>query len=204
MIGYLEGKLLKLYEDRILLLVNHVGYEVLLPTIVMEKIVAQPETEIISFYIYFHQTERQPKPVLIGFNNELDKEFFQLFITVEDIGPLKAVKAFNLPVSDIVMAIEQNDIAKLQQMKGIGARTAQKIVATLKGKLSRFISVPNDILPRNKLLDEISKQVLDVLTTQLGYKPFDAKRMITETVKLHPTVSTPEELLEELFRGKSQ
>jgi Holliday junction DNA helicase RuvA len=53
---------------------------------------------------------------------------------VEAIGPLKAVKALNVSVRDIANAIETGDLGKLKQLKGIGARTAQKIIATLAGK----------------------------------------------------------------------
>ena len=80
MIGYLEGSLLKVSEDRILLLANQVGYEILLPAFVMNTVKSKPIGDKLSLYIYYQQTERQPKPVLIGFNLEAEKEFFQLFI----------------------------------------------------------------------------------------------------------------------------
>ena len=63
MIGYLEGKILKKEEDRILLLVNHVGYEILLPSIVVETLKNKIVGDELSLYIYYQQTERQPKPV---------------------------------------------------------------------------------------------------------------------------------------------
>ena len=76
MIGYLEGTLLKKEDDRILLLVNHVGYEILVPSFVMDTMSGKSLGDSISLYIYYHQTERQPKPILIGFNLEAEKEFF--------------------------------------------------------------------------------------------------------------------------------
>ncbi|MCK5486289.1 MAG: Holliday junction DNA helicase RuvA, partial [Desulfobacterales bacterium] len=88
MIGYIEGKILKIEDERLLVLANQVGYEILLPAFVMEKIVANKVGDEIALYVYFQQTERQPKPVLIGFNLEAEKEFFQYFISVEDVGPL--------------------------------------------------------------------------------------------------------------------
>ena len=106
MIGYIEGKILKKEEDRILVLVNQIGYEVLLPAIVMASLQDKKIGEEISLYIFYQQTERQPKPVLIGFNMEVEKEFFQYFISVENIGPLKAAKALTVPVREIATAIE--------------------------------------------------------------------------------------------------
>jgi len=80
MIGYMEGKLLNKEADRILLLANQIGYEVLLPAFVMETMASKTVGDEASFYIYFHQTERQPRPVLIGFNLEAEKEFFLHFV----------------------------------------------------------------------------------------------------------------------------
>ena len=177
MIGYLEGKLLKKEEERVLLLANQIGYEVLLPAIVMKSLQHKSVGDDISLYIFFQQTERQPKPVLIGFNLEVEKEFFQYFISVEAIGPLKAVKALNEPIREIATAIESGDLARLTALKGIGRRTAQKIIATLEGKMGKFALIQPSEHQEVPLIDDFSKQVLDVMTyevknniLQIGFK----------------------------------
>jgi len=201
MIAYLEGKLLKKEEERILLLVNHIGYEILVPAIVMESLKTKSLGDNLSLFIYYHQTDRQPKPVLIGFNSEIEKEFFQHFITVEAIGPLKAVKALNIPVSEIANAIESKDAGKLKDLKGIGTRTAQKIIATLAGKMGKFALLREDRPKDNALTENVSDQVLEVLVSQLGHKPSDAKQMIADAVKRNKSISSPEELFDEIYRG---
>jgi len=202
MIGYLEGKLLKREDDRILLLANQVGYEIILPTMVMQSLFEKEVGDDISFYIFYYQTERQPKPVLIGFTNEEEKAFFQLFISVEAIGPLKAVKALDRPVQEIAAAIESKDLAQLNLLKGVGSRTAKKIIASLQGKMEKFIlsdeKYPIDGIPATHAL---TQQVMEVLVTQLGHKTVDAKRMIQEAMKRNRTISTAEELFEEVYRG---
>jgi Holliday junction DNA helicase RuvA len=203
MIGYLEGRLLKKEGDRILLLANQVGYEVLLPAVVMETFRAKKVGDEISLYIYYQQTERQPKPVLIGFNLEVEKEFFQYFISVEDIGPLKAVKALNLPVRDIARAIESKDIHILKQLKGIGDRTARKIIATLEGRMNKFALIRELKKLKEPEIEDFSKQVLDVLVSQLGHKISDAKKMIDQAMKRNGAIATPEELFEEVYRGEN-
>ena len=203
MIGYLEGKLLKKEGDRILLLANQVGYEVLLPAVVMETFRAKKVGDEVSLYIYYQQTERQPKPVLIGFNLEVEKEFFQYFISVEDIGPLKAVKALNVPVRDIARAIESKDIHKLKQLKGIGDRTARKIIATLEGRMNKFALIRELEKEKVPAVEDFSKQVLDVLVIQLGHKLIDAKKMIAQAMKRNSAIATPEELFEEVYRGEN-
>lgn len=203
MIGYLEGKILKKEEDRIVLLVNHIGYEVLLPSIVKESLKNKIVGDELSLYIYYQQTERQPKPVLIGFNLEAEKEFFQLFISVEAVGPLKAARAMNIPVRDIARAIETENVSVLKQLKGIGNRTAQKIIATLKGKMEKFVLISKRDDVTAPVYVDFKNQVLRVLVDQLGHKTSDAKQMISQALIRNRSVSTPEELFDEVYRGET-
>ncbi len=206
MIGYLEGKILKKEEDRLLVLANQVGYEVLLPTVVARALAPKEVGDPVALYIYHQQSERQPKPVLIGFNLEVEKEFFQYFISVEDIGPLKALKALEAPVREIARAIESRDVAALARLKGIGKRTAQKIVATLEGKMGKFALIcSEDRQPDAERVEEdVEKQVLEVMVRQLGHRVADAKRMIAEALKRNPAATTPEALFEEVYRGERE
>ncbi len=202
MIGYLEGKLLKKEADRVLILVNQIGYEVLLPAIVMKSLQDSGAGDDIALYIFFQQTERQPKPVLIGFNLEVEKEFFQYFISVEDIGPLKAVKALEVPVREIATAIESGDIANLTRLKGIGRRTAQKMIATLEGKMGKLALIQPEVHRETPPVEDFAAQVLNVMVKQLGHKAADAKLMITKAMKRNETITTAEELFDEVYRGE--
>ena len=201
MIGYLEGVLLKKRTDRILLLAGHVGYELLLPAMVMDSISRKAEGDPAFFYVYYHQTERQPTPVLIGFNTEEEKEFFKLLISVEAIGPLKAAQALNLPVREIAAAIESKNAEMLGRLKGIGTRTAQKIIATLHGKVGRFAG---DMQPTASETDicapVFTEQTLDVLVGQLGFKMAEARQMILDALQRDGSITTPEGLFEEIFK----
>lgn len=225
MIAYMEGTILKSNQDGIILLVGQIGYEILLPVYVMEKVINKLSDQLISLYIYYYQTERQPKPVLIGFNSEEEKDFFQVFISVDAIGPLKAVKAMERPISSIAMAIEQKDLDFLSELKGIGKRTAQKIVASLHGKVSRFI--PESLMvassenstsgPENSVsqtfmshqgaiqpsMKKISQQVVDVLVEQLGYTAVIARKMVSVAIENNASISTPEQLFDVVLHGKN-
>ncbi len=202
MIGYIEGRILSKEEDRILVLANQIGYEVLLPAIVMESLQDKKIGEEISLYIFYQQTDRQPKPVLIGFNLEVEKEFFQYFISVEDIGPLKAAKALTVPVREIATAIEAGEINQLTKLKGIGRRTAQKIIATLEGKMGKFALIRPEGRKAEPPVEDFSKQVLDVMIKQLGHRMVDARQMIDKALKRNSSIKTAEELFEEVYRGE--
>ena len=203
MIGYIEGKLLQKDKERILVLANQVGYEILLPAIVMDSVAEKAIGDDVALYIYHQQTERQPKPVLIGFNLEMEKEFFQLFLSVAAIGPLKAAKAMTIPVREIARSIESRDAAALKRLSGIGSRTAQKIIATLEGKLDKFMLTDEPIRKVSGPIEDFSKQVLEVMTEQLGHRPGDARQMIAAALNRNDNISTAEELFEEVYRGES-
>lgn len=202
MIAYLEGTLLGKEEDRIVLLVNHIGYEVLLPLFVMETIQPKSVGDTISFFIYYHQTERQPKPVLIGFNLEAEREFFKQFISVEAIGPLKAIKALNLPIRDIARAIESKNMEALKRLNGIGQRTAAKIIATLCGKMGKFGLIRENEIDASPPVGDFCNQVTGVLIEQLGHKMTEAKKMVDAAMKRKPLISNPEDLFDEVYRGE--
>lgn len=202
MIGYLEGTLLKKEGEKILLLANQVGYEVLLPAFVMETFRTKSIGEKISLYIFQQQTERQPKPLLIGFNLEVEKEFFQHFISVEAIGAMKAVKALDISVREIARAIEAKDVQKLKQLKGIGERTARKIIATLEGKMDKFALIRKAEKVKIPVEEDAAQQVMDVLVVQLGHRVSDAKRMIAAAMQRNSAITTSEELFEEVYRSE--
>jgi len=210
MIGYLEGRVIRCEPESILLLAGHIGFEILLDPVTLSRAVAgSSEQDDVALYIYYHVTDRQPKPVLIGFLTPEDKEFFQLFITVSAIGPMKAVKALTKPVGEVARAIENRDTVFLSQLSGIGKRTAEKIIATLHGKVMGFADagqasnlatatkIPTQI-PVEK--EDISSQVGDVLVEQLGHSPSSARRMIKEAFDRNPAIRTPEDLFDEIYR----
>jgi len=207
MIRYIEGKLLKKEEDRVVVLANGVGYEILLPAIVRQTFnpkKAGEDGDTVKLYIHYHQTERQPKPLLIGFNFEPEKEFFEKFITVEAIGPPTAVKALVLPIPQIAKAIKERDAKALERLKGIGRRTADKIIATLQGKVGKFALMREDeILAPSEVVD-FAKQVEEVLVKDLGHKVAEAQRLVKEAMLRNPGITTPEELFEEVYRGQKK
>lgn len=206
MISYLEGTLFKKEGDKLVVLAQGVGYEVLLPSIVSQALAGKRSGEDgdrVKLHIFYHQSEHQPKPVLVGFNTEVEKEFFEKFIKVEAIGPTAAVKALTMPVSTIARAIEEKDTSTLQRLKGIGKRTADKIVATLQGKVGKFALVRDEQMPAPPVEPEdLRRQVEDVLVKQLGHTRSEAARMVSEAMAQNPAITSPEELFEEVYRGQ--
>ena len=77
-------------------------------------------------------------PVLVGFLNEVERDFFLEFIKVSGIGPRAAVKALNKAIGEIAQAIDRGDTKYLKTLPGIGEQKAKEIVAKLQGKMGKF------------------------------------------------------------------
>src|SRR5205814_1681490 len=132
MIATLRGHIRRKLEDRVVLECGGIGYEVFLPPIALRQLEGAevgekaPELELV---IYYHATRDQPRPVLIGFTSDLDKEFFERLITVKDIGPMVAARSLAAPVAELAAAIARQDEKYLRALPGIGPQKAKNIVA---------------------------------------------------------------------------
>ncbi|MCL0076201.1 Holliday junction branch migration protein RuvA [Dehalococcoidia bacterium] len=207
MISYIKGTIRGIDNEtsKVVVDVNGVGYEVLLPLFVMRSLTdrGKEEGEEIALQIYYHVSERQPRPVLVGFNNDFERRFFEKLIGVEDIGPSKAARAFVFSVSTVANAIESGDAQVLQRMPGIGSRTAQKIIATLKEKVAEFALLKDegyDSMPAVARKD-IKDEAVEVLAG-LGYKRADAKLKVEEALGQNPGLKDAEGLIREVFRAE--
>jgi len=201
MIGYLRGPLLRRTDEVVVVEAGGVGYEVHLPAVVARALPAprQDDHPVVQLYISFHATQNQPKPLLIGFLHEVEQEFFERFITVDGMGPTKAMKAIVHPIHLIADAIERKDVGFLRRLPGIGERSAEKIVATLHGKMAKYALLREAAAPA-QAAEDFKTEVLDVLTAQLGHRPPEARRMVEEALRRRPGITSAEELFQEVYR----
>lgn len=211
MIAYLRGTVRYLDEALLVLEVAGLGYEVLLPAIEGKALRTQlhregdgqsPEGRAVALWTYYHVAERQPKPVLIGFHERQNREFFELLISVAEIGPTVAARSMTIPVCDYAGAIERRDVRTLGTLPGIGKRKAEQIVASLKGKALSFALLPPPEI------DEAPAAAADYLADAeavlqgLGYKAAEATRMVEAARKRRPDATDAQGLLEEIWRGE--
>jgi Holliday junction DNA helicase RuvA len=216
MIATLTGRLRRKLDDRIVLECGGIGYEVYLPPIAMRALEsATPEAgdkaSELALVIYYHATRDQPRPVLIGFTSDLDKEFFEKLVTVKDIGPMVAARALAAPVAELASAIARQDEKYLRALPGIGPQKAKNIVAQLQSKVSKFALAREDAPAQSPAAapgapldaDGLRELVWEVLTKQLGHRPSEASQLITDALRRRPNVTTPEELFDEIYRGQA-
>lgn len=208
MITYLRGTLRRLHREGLKVMVettDGVGYEVLLPFFVKRALEEENrEGQPVEFEVFYYATERNPAPLLIGFLREHEKTFFERLLAVEDIGPSKAANALVLSVSTIAQAIEDGDTAQLRKLPGIGARTAEKVVATLRGKMvewallqdERYDSVP---AKQREPHSELAEGVVEALVG-LGYRRAEARAKVDAAMDRAPGITDEQALIREVFR----
>ena len=218
MIATLTGRLRRRLEDRIILEVGGVGYEVYLPPIALRALEgahaeAGDKASELALVIYYHATRDQPRPVLIGFTSDLDKEFFEKLITVKDIGPMVAARSLAAPVGELAAAIARQDEKYLRALPGIGPQKAKNIVAQLQGKVAKFAlarpdaevePLPASAAPVAVGVEGLRELVWEIMVKQLGHRPSEASQLIADALRRRPSVMSPEELFDEIYRGEKR
>jgi len=204
MISRISGKLVSVSGAVAEVEMNGLTYEILIPEILNKKLLTLLNSEV-PLYTYHYMEGGvgggNLTPRLVGFLDRVDREFFELFITVPGVGVRKALKALTVSVDRIAAAIESRDLGALVALPGIGRRVAEKIVAELKGKCTKFAL--------KKRFDEeegeperppdFRDEAMDVLL-QLQYKPVEADRMIQQALAEQPDANTTEQLLDTIFK----
>jgi Holliday junction DNA helicase RuvA len=204
MISRLRGVIREQGEAHVLLEVSGVSYEVLVPPSILrvlpQRMSEQGEVELVTFH--YQQLEvGRGIPILIGFLNDIEREFFARFISVSGIGPRAALKALTLPIPAIAQAIDEGDLSLLRSLPGIGEQRAKEVVAKLQGKVGKYALIQSKAppAPSEPGMDALEDEAVAVLV-QLEYKRAEAKQMVRAALERNPKVRSAEELLNEVYR----
>lgn len=206
MISYICGKIKRKTEECLFIDVNGIVYEVLIPKAVMNvlenNLFPDGNIELVTYH-YLHVEPSRSKPILIGFLNEVEKEFFEQFITVSGVGPKAAVRALSLSISVIAEAIDTADLGLLRSLPGIGEQRAREIVAKLQGKVGKFCLIQDRIEKKtpSPAKGDVQEEAMAVLL-QLQYKRAEAKEMIKKAFEANPQINSTEEILNQVYRQK--
>jgi len=204
-IAFLRGPIVRRTDEFLVIECGGVGYEVHLPGFLRDLLRSDPQHigETAELHVSYHVSANQPRPLLVGFLREIEQEFFERFITVDGLGPTKAMKAIVHPVEQVADAIERKDVAFLRRLPGIGGRTAEKIVASLNGKMGKYALLRTEAaVPAEATAEDFREEVLEVLTGQLGHRSTEAKRMVDEALRRNPAIASAEDLFQEVYRAE--
>jgi len=190
MFAYLKGTVGLLEPTHAFIEVQGVGYEVLIS---LHTYGAIKEKSTIKLFTHFYV--REDAQVLYGFYSTVERDLFRQLIGISGIGPNTClVMLSSLSPSDIKKAIVNGDAAKIQAVKGIGSKTAQRVIIELKDKIAKE-GLSSEIsaieAPSN---NTITKEALSALTT-LGINKTVAEKNIQSVLKTHGDHITLEELI---------
>ena len=211
MIRRLRGLIREQTETAVLLDVQGVCYQVFVPPLILERLGERTSAEGEVELVTFHYQQLEPSRgfhVLIGFTNEVEREFFERFITVSGVGPKAALRALTVPIPAIAKAIDEGDTAALKALPGIGEQRAREIIAKLQGKVGKFALIQsNGIAPAAEAPKATDRSALELEATsvllQLEYSRQEAKAMVEAALRRNPRIKNAEELLNEIWRQRS-
>jgi holliday junction DNA helicase RuvA len=177
MIAFLQGRVSDKTNRGVILLVGQVGYLVFLTPNYLEQVSVGKELEL-----FIHTHVKEDALDLYGFKNTEETEFFQQLISVSGVGPKSAINIMGLAsLGGLKKAITSGDPSILQQVSGIGKKTAERLVVELKEKIINNLSDQID-------LGSEDTQVVEALVS-LGYKERDVKELI-KNLKLDGDLAT--------------
>lgn len=203
MITKISGKLLTVQDDLVTLAVGAFEYEVLIAEFSRRQLQHRLGEEISLHTIDYLEGNPQHGrlvPRLIGFLSEVEREFFELFCSVDGIGVRKALRAMVRPVKEVATAIEEQDAKTLTTLPGIGGATAEKVVATLRRKMPKFaLLVVRDEPREADVKHDVVNETYEVLRS-LGHTESDSRRLIEAALAEKKKYKDVQELLQAVYQ----
>lgn len=182
MIGYLKGEVAGIYEDRIVLEVGGIGYNVIMPASSLDLI----DGIGVSIKVYTYLAVREDAMLLYGFLTKDDLDFYKLLIQVNGVGPKGALAMLSvMTTDDLRFAILSDDAKKIGKAPGIGPKTAQRIIIDLKDKVNLEDAFEEKL--KNSMGEQIDTKIsgarqeaVEALVA-LGYSQSDAYKGVRGT-----------------------
>jgi len=193
MIARLNGTISEKHPNRIIVDVNGVGYDVLVP--------------LSTFYglgdagagvtLRVHTHVREDAIALYGFATALEQDLFERLIAISGIGPKLALAVLSgIDPGELVRAIRSQDVARLTRIPGVGKKTAERIGLELKDRLPQSVTAGADVVEG---ADEVKADLLSALLN-LGYNRAVADKAVDAVLKKSPQANF-EALLRDVLRG---
>ena len=185
MIGHLNGRLIEKNPTELIIECGGIGYEVKISLHTFSAIGSEESIKVFTKLIV-----REDAHVLYGFASKEEREMFNHLISVSGIGPNTAMIMLSSLVPDeIAHAIQSEDVRTIQSIKGIGAKTAQRVIIDLKDKMVKMVFSSENIFSQN------NTNKFDALTAlvSVGFDKKNAEKAIDK-------ISTGEETVEQLIK----
>jgi len=202
MIATLRGTVQSMINEGVILDVNGVGYEVFLPPVVAQALEEQPPDGPVELKIAALATRDAPLPVLYGFLHEEEKQFWQLLRSVPRVGPEGAARAMVLPINRIAVAIKEGNRNLIDNLPGVSADGAEKIITALRKKVEPFAALGDTEVSSGNALDSRDElaSVSVALLVEMGIRRPEAVSAVARLLEAQPELTRVEDVVTEYFR----
>ncbi len=203
MITRLSGTLERVEATAIEVAVGPMVHEVLVTELVRRSLQGKIGQQVVLHtleYLEGNPTRGNLVPRLIGFLSEVEREFFELICEVDGVGVRKALRAIVRPVGEIASAIEEQDTKSLSGLPGIGAATAERMIAKLRRRMPKFaLLIARDAPSDAAVAGDVLSETFEVLR-ELGHTESDARRLTEALREEKKKPKAVEEALEIIYR----
>lgn len=192
MYAYLTGKIIEKTPAYVVLDVNDVGYFIHISLNTYEAIANQEKVRL-----FVHQSIREDVHLLFGFAEEAERSLFLQLISVSGVGAATArLILSSLTSSEAIEAIATGNVALLQRVKGIGAKTAQRIIVDLRDKVGKLVE---EGIEKTSISYNTSKEEALSALLVLGFNKATAEKTLTKLLQQDPSL-TVEKLIKEALK----
>jgi holliday junction DNA helicase RuvA len=204
MITSISGKLIRIGEEAAAIEAPPFEYEVLIADYTRRQLqpsIGQTVRLHTLDYIEGGPQGGRMVPRLIGFQTEPERQFFDLFCSVDGIGVKKALRAMVRPVKELAMLIEDQDVKQLSALPGIGPATSERVIAKLRRKMPRFA-----LMVGKHTVDGIIEGGSEVIgdtfeaLVALGHSESDARKLIDDVIASGKKFKDTESLLTAIYQ----
>jgi holliday junction DNA helicase RuvA len=207
LITKISGQLLSLTNDSATLNIPPFEYEIAIPEYTRRHLQAEITKNVSLHTLHFIDGNAAQggrlTPKLVGFLTTIERDFFELFCSVDGVGIKKALRAMVRPVQDTAVMIEQQDAKGLSTLPGIGPATAEKIIATLRRKMPRFALLVRRELPGAEVqAPGVVEETFQALLV-LGHNEAEARRLIEQALAVSKKYKDTESMIQAIYQKQT-
>ncbi|WP_185862928.1 Holliday junction branch migration protein RuvA [Blattabacterium cuenoti] len=197
MITHLRGKLIEKNQSYLIIDCNGVGYSLHISSYTYSSLLEEEGKEI---FIYTYLFIKDNQHILYGFFDKIERKIFSHLISVNGIGPSSAITILSsLTPYKIEESISKEDIEVFNHVKGIGRKTAHRIIIELKDKISTIPKKGKNVNFFDHSPSFIKKEALSALIV-LGFSPKESKKVLEDILDKNPESTTVENLIKESLK----
>lgn len=202
MITRVTGELVSLKDDSLTLRIGAFEHEVLIPEFTRRQLQQEMNREVSLHtieYLEGNPMQGRMTPRLIGFLSEAEREFFELFCSVDGVGVRKALRAMVRPVREVATAIEEQDAKALSALPGIGPAMSERIVAKLRRKVPKFaLLVTRQESAGGEVQLDLVSEAYEALRT-LGHSEADSRKLLDAALETKRKFKDVQALLQAVY-----